>query len=60
MPAEIMRPELHMVYKNVVDNVAAMKKQQCIITNYVVAVFAGIAALFQLTESLCLPAPCGG
>ena len=44
MPEE-MRAELQMVYKNAVDNLAAIKKQQWIVSSYAVALFAGIGGL---------------
>jgi hypothetical protein len=47
MPSKDMRPELQIVYKNMVANLAAMKKQQWIITNYAVAIFVGIGALVR-------------
>ena len=45
MPIEPMRAELQIVYKNIVDNLAAMKKQQWVVTSSVVALFAGITGL---------------
>jgi hypothetical protein len=43
-----MRPELQIVYKNLVDNLSAMKKQQWTLTSYVVAIFAGVAPIIHL------------
>jgi hypothetical protein len=56
MPVENMRPELQMVYKNSVDNLAGMKKQQWIITAYAIALFAGIGGLAHSQPKLAEPA----
>jgi hypothetical protein len=51
-----MRPEVQMIYQNTVSNLSAIKKQQWIITNYAVVLFAGVGSLVHSLNIK--PSPC--
>jgi len=53
MPARPMTSDEQIVYKNMVDNLSFMKRQQWVITSYAVAIFIG---LFGLTQGRSLSA----
>jgi hypothetical protein len=50
MSTRPMSPDEQIVYKNMIDGLSSMKRQQWTITSYAVAIFVG---LFGLVESEC-------
>jgi hypothetical protein len=47
MSVRPMSPDEQMVYKNMVDNLSFMKRQQWTITSYATAIFLGLLGLTQ-------------